>query len=795
MKKGFKRIAAWTLAAVMAIQSAGTAMAWSWGTPSIKTEGQTVTVTFDAGEGHFEKWVWLRPSGSNAAIQTKSNANESKISVKVNCEEVLPGPYYGADLYGAQYELYDVLHPSYLRQSLSPKEIAETEPVRDGYEFGGWFADKYDPNSKVPVDGEKDFGVNCYLDGTVYANCTLYAHWLKDAENESSQVEDVIAYGLKDGETLKVRDLEDEKAKTDEQLAAAVKNNQMGFGKLMDNAVQLDIFVEGKTDKEPVGVTMRIPDDIDEEQPIAVIHFGKDKTELISPAVENGTLSFALTTFSPVIIVNAERSCQVEVKNVTGGLVYCYHELQTEDGEEKPGIKFLPIGEVSEVPYGTELMLETEEFGEGDNWTSELKYIKITREGQIDYLEASDSLTVKGAAVIEGIFVKNESPEVEGEGGNSKSLLLKSPKAIYSTPTKVDLPITAIFQDGKAQTDVSSDVKFDFDESYSGRHDNDKFGFDGSHLVSVETLEAGRYTVRAIATYTKDGIGYRKPLRKTITIGYGLELSVSHGAYYDSYYEDYFHLYSSLAGSMTASNRFKDAKAACDEDSYYDLTNIQMYNYDFDGWYMMKSNGAFGVKAVDNTLLNVGQNEASAKFVKDGRTYRVELKHFDNNGGTKPTPDGDHDSDGSDSDSGSNSGSSSGSGNSSESGQSNMYGCWKQDANGWWFQKTDGSYAKSEWGQLNGKWYWFNDQGYMATGWIPLNGVWYFLNTDGTMESSNWILLNGTWYYLNANGSMAANQWIPSNEKWYYVNQDGAMAVDTVTPDGYRVDASGAWVP
>ena len=35
--------------------------------------------------------------------------------------------------------------------------------------------------------------------------------------------------------------------------------------------------------------------------------------------------------------------------------------------------------------------------------------------------------------------------------------------------------------------------------------------------------------------------------------------------------------------------------------------------------------------------------------------------------------------------------------------------------------------------------------------------------------------------------------WIQSGNKWYYLNSSGAMLVNTITPDGYRVDANGVW--
>ena len=43
---------------------------------------------------------------------------------------------------------------------------------------------------------------------------------------------------------------------------------------------------------------------------------------------------------------------------------------------------------------------------------------------------------------------------------------------------------------------------------------------------------------------------------------------------------------------------------------------------------------------------------------------------------------------------------------------------------------------------------------------------------------------------------MYASSWIESASEagaWYYVGADGAMLTNTVTPDGYTVDADGVW--
>ncbi len=67
-----------------------------------------------------------------------------------------------------------------------------------------------------------------------------------------------------------------------------------------------------------------------------------------------------------------------------------------------------------------------------------------------------------------------------------------------------------------------------------------------------------------------------------------------------------------------------------------------------------------------------------------------------------------------------------------------------------------------------------------------------------------WFFWNNNWYYLhtqydNTRGHMYTG-WHEIDGKWYYFNTEsdkgtlGAMLVNTTTPDGYKVDANGAWI-
>lgn len=68
-----------------------------------------------------------------------------------------------------------------------------------------------------------------------------------------------------------------------------------------------------------------------------------------------------------------------------------------------------------------------------------------------------------------------------------------------------------------------------------------------------------------------------------------------------------------------------------------------------------------------------------------------------------------------------------------------------------------------------------------------------FTKADGTHPTNCWELINGKWYYFDGEG-YAMTGWQQINGIWYYLYEDGSMAAGTTTPDGYRVDASGAWI-
>ena len=133
---------------------------------------------------------------------------------------------------------------------------------------------------------------------------------------------------------------------------------------------------------------------------------------------------------------------------------------------------------------------------------------------------------------------------------------------------------------------------------------------------------------------------------------------------------------------------------------------------------------------------------------------------------------------------------------------------WQKNANGWWYQNSDGSYPANKWlkigtewfwfdergycvtnnwQKINNQWYWFDERGTMTIGWKNIAGSWYYFHENGSM-ATGWVKYHDKWYYLNtSNGFMESNAFIKHGNGWYYLNEDGTMADKpdfTVEPDG-----------
>ena len=116
---------------------------------------------------------------------------------------------------------------------------------------------------------------------------------------------------------------------------------------------------------------------------------------------------------------------------------------------------------------------------------------------------------------------------------------------------------------------------------------------------------------------------------------------------------------------------------------------------------------------------------------------------------------------------------------------------WLHQGGSWYAFKSSGAMISADWLYDNGSWYYLKDSGSMATGWLKDGGSWYYLNNSGSM-ATGWVKDSGSWYYLKDSGAMATG-WVKDGGQWYYLDSTGKMLHNTYTPDGYYVDASGAW--
>lgn len=128
-------------------------------------------------------------------------------------------------------------------------------------------------------------------------------------------------------------------------------------------------------------------------------------------------------------------------------------------------------------------------------------------------------------------------------------------------------------------------------------------------------------------------------------------------------------------------------------------------------------------------------------------------------------------------------------------------GTWTQQADGSWHFRAQGQEYKNTWafamneyasttqGQHAADWFRFDENGNMITGWFTdADGSRYYMNEDsnGTLGA----MVTGWYRIKGADGQ----------ERWYYFNPvsdgtRGKLLVNTTTPDGYRVDENGCWIP
>lgn len=78
--------------------------------------------------------------------------------------------------------------------------------------------------------------------------------------------------------------------------------------------------------------------------------------------------------------------------------------------------------------------------------------------------------------------------------------------------------------------------------------------------------------------------------------------------------------------------------------------------------------------------------------------------------------------------------------------------------------------------------------------WVGNSPYRSFIQNDGQRVTNSWRYIGNEWYYFKENG-YAASGWEYINGKWYYLDPtQNTMWKNTITPDGYTLDITGAWI-
>ena len=120
---------------------------------------------------------------------------------------------------------------------------------------------------------------------------------------------------------------------------------------------------------------------------------------------------------------------------------------------------------------------------------------------------------------------------------------------------------------------------------------------------------------------------------------------------------------------------------------------------------------------------------------------------------------------------------------------------WRTDATGkWTYIKPDGSLVKNGWLNVDDNLYYMDANGYMLADTITPDG--YYVNSSGARQEylPGWLQNDRGWKYVLNNGYYAASTWIEDTDgKWYYFDMRGFLRSDYDTPDGYHVGPDGVW--
>lgn len=750
--KRLKAMTAWVLVIAMAMATPGFAAL----AEAIPLEGilgaDYKLVKLNAGDkATFSNAYKASPSEASPSELVEASASNTTTFV-VDGEEYR---YLGEDSDGGE--------AFYLTEEKLDEEVNLAGLAAAYDKFPVWLEKKGNLDSEITFD--EDTGYKLTEDVT-----NLYLEWGTQVDITGvEQLKDgwVGVMGLPEGKTMTIADLA--KRYTTEDLKAELDKAANTYnGVDAENTLQLDMNVENYSGSG-VKVRMELPIEFSNrtlDKSVVVIHFGKNKTEVINPEEtrdydgEVMQIDFTLKDFSPVVVAIVDRMVDVTVENVPGGYLYAYSgDLWDidENGKRMP-VTFLPIGETVKIPAGTRLRLDYETVG-----GSGLDEILVSENGEMaqpiqDYYEY---LIDAEETVFTGVF--SELPPDERDDYPWYRVRM-SPNRFE--PGKLKTQLKAYYytkEEKKGQEITVSDWKLIDDEDPYNRDELFTLTPEGV-LESKEELKVGFYRLQVVFVHEDQIIG---PMRIGINVGLTADFSMYMG-------------YSQIGSETWIEEAYLDggifAKGTSIGDIREDLNiadwNPGLYGYEFAGWMSITGNNR--MKVIEDSDVISDDLYAYARFKNaEGTYYDPKILPL----GAVEDPDEPlvPDTPG-----GGGSGGSGGSGISrSAVVNDTMFGTWEQNEYGWRFLQTNGTYAVNQWGIIHGNWYYFGEDTYMDTGWIYWNNRWYYLNeAKGSSEGAmlvGWQLIKDKWYYLNpisdgTRGAMLSNQWVGD----YFLDVDGS---------------------
>ncbi|AME09645.1 hypothetical protein AXE85_05520 [Gemella sp. oral taxon 928] len=118
---------------------------------------------------------------------------------------------------------------------------------------------------------------------------------------------------------------------------------------------------------------------------------------------------------------------------------------------------------------------------------------------------------------------------------------------------------------------------------------------------------------------------------------------------------------------------------------------------------------------------------------------------------------------------------------------------WKQDENGWWYDRGSGHYYKDGVYGIGGKAYRFDKRGYMVTGWYYDNGDkyynrvkgWYYYDPVNGDEKLGWQKIDGKWYFFSyGNGNALTGLQFIDDTEYYFDPVNGDMKTGWIKIEG-----------